>query len=296
MNKVLSTIIIIIILIFICIKIYLNCKTRKTVKFLKENNLFYNKNDMISLYALHKDIFIDHEYDIVLKDNKENKVIFDVGANVGLFCLRANQICNNNIIYSFEPIKEIYGYLEKNSNILNMQNKNKFIPTLIGLGEKEEEIMINYYPNMSATSTTCSDIGNKIELNIKSPLFDFHPIIKKIFLLFVPLVQLFLFQKKVEKIKINTISHFIKKFNVNKIDLLKIDVECFEYIVLKGIQNYDWKKINSLIIEIESYRVGALDNIKNLLTKNNYEIINLPISVVGWINIYAKKIDKKNIK
>jgi FkbM family methyltransferase len=288
--KILKIIIITIIFIIVILNIYVNVKTKKALQFLKKNKFFFRRDDKISLYALYSDIFVEHEYDLVLKDNKKNKIIFDVGANIGLFCLRANQICENNIIYSFEPIKEIYGYLEKNLKILNDKNKNKFIPILHGLGEKEEEITINYFPNMSATSTSCNDIDNKIKLNVESSLSYFHPFIRKIFLLFVPLIQLFLFQKKVEKIKINTISHFIKEFNINKIDLLKIDVECFEYIVLKGIENYDWKKINSLIIEIESYREGALDKIKNLLFKNNYKITDLPISVNGWINIYAKKI------
>ena len=64
-----------------------------------------------------------------------------------------------------------------------------------------------------------------------------------------------LFQKDYLKIlkKLNcqtiSLSYFIKKKGISKIDLLKIDAEKSEIDILKGINKKDWKKIKNIIIE-----------------------------------------------
>ena len=53
----------------------------------------------------------------------ENDVIIDIGANIGIFGIKLSKLFDNKItILSFEPIKDIYSVLKKNSLIT--QNKN----------------------------------------------------------------------------------------------------------------------------------------------------------------------------
>ena len=54
---------------------------------------------------------------------------------------------------------------------------------------------------------------------------------------------------KKQKISVNNLSYFIKKNNFKNIDILKIDAEGYEYNILKGINNLDFKKIRFIYFE-----------------------------------------------
>ena len=47
----------------------------------------------------------------------ENDVVFDVGANIGVFGVRAVQRHQGVRVFAFEPIPEIYATLKKNSEL-----------------------------------------------------------------------------------------------------------------------------------------------------------------------------------
>ena len=81
--------------------------------------------------------------------------------------------------------------------------------------------------------------------------------------------------KKVEVKIISLDSYFLKK-NLNKIDLLKIDTEGFEFEILQGLQN-NIKNINFILFEHhyddmikKNYK---FKDINNLLTLNNFKLI-----------------------
>ena len=52
-----------------------------------------------------------------------------------------------------------------------------------------------------------------------------------------------------QQIEVNKLSNIIDIQNINKVDLLKIDTEGYEYNVLKGIKNEDFKKIKFIYFE-----------------------------------------------
>lgn len=64
---------------------------------------------------LYREIFRHDEYlrhGIVLRPGD---TIFDVGANIGLFALRAVRACGNDLrLFAFEPVPDTFRYLQKN--------------------------------------------------------------------------------------------------------------------------------------------------------------------------------------
>ena len=86
--------------------------------------------------------------------------------------------------------------------------------------------------------------------------------------------------KKIKKEKILkdtiTLSHIIKKFNINRIDILKIDTEGYEFNVLKGINFLDFKKIKYIYFEhhydLMINKDYKFKDINQLLIKNNYKL------------------------
>ena len=79
--------------------------------------------------------------------------------------------------------------------------------------------------------------------------------------------------KEKKKIKVINLSNFILKYE-NKIDVLKIDTEGFEFNILKGITEKDFKKINYIYFEhhydLMIKKHYKFQEINQLLINNNF--------------------------
>ena len=207
---------------------------------------------------------------------KEDDVIIDIGANIGIFGIKLSKLFNNKItILSFEPIKHIFNVLEENSILTGNKNFKVF---QWGLSDKNDQISFTYYPNSPALSTANpeawdnnEDLITAVEGNLKhSP--------KNLW--WTKLIPRFLYPIIVKRLKNNpikidcevkTLSYIIKNQGLEKIDLLKIDCEGNELKVLEGIQDNDWKIIKQLIIEVHNIN-DRLNTIINILKKQNYNV------------------------
>ena len=82
------------------------------------------------------------------------------------------------------------------------------------------------------------------------------------------------FLKKRQEIKITSLSQIILNNNINRIDVLKIDTEGYEYNVLKGIKLNDFKKINYIYFEhhydLMIKKGYKFSDINFLLNQNNF--------------------------
>jgi hypothetical protein len=76
--------------------------------------------------------------------------------------------------------------------------------------------------------------------------------------------------KKQVNCQLRTISSFIEEYQLEKIDLLKIDCEGAEWSVLQGVEELHWPKIRSLVIEVHDAD-GRLDQVKNFLTTKGFD-------------------------
>ena len=82
-------------------------------------------------------------------------------------------------------------------------------------------------------------------------------------------------QYKTKKIKVENINNILRKKKFNKIDFLSIDLEGYEYEVLKS---FDFKRnqINLICIEFllqNSLSMKKSEKIKKLFKKNNFKFI-----------------------
>ena len=89
---------------------------------------------------------------------KENDVVIDVGANIGVLGIRLSKLFKTISIYSFEPIPEIFHVLQKNSEF--SKNKN-FKAYQKGIGNKLEKKVFTYFPNSPALSTANPEMWKK---------------------------------------------------------------------------------------------------------------------------------------
>jgi len=123
------------------------------------------------------------------------QVIFDVGANIGQTARRFHEGFPNAHIYSFEPVKDTFETLVRNTGGLS---RVSCFNHAFGSFEREETIYLQ--PN--------SD-GNSLSRNIDQGLGS-------------------------EIVKVDTIDNFCKKNGIETIDVLKVDTEGHDIEVIKG--------------------------------------------------------------
>ena len=141
-------------------------------------------------------------------------IVFDVGANKGQSVKFFKNIYPQARVYAFEPSKKIFK--ELNSFLESKQINDVFV-FQIGLGDVSKTI--DFYESvLSETSSFVMPNENSNYLKNKNRI---------------------LFQKnsnafKIISTRITTVDQFVAENRIGHIDILKIDVEGFEYEVIKG--------------------------------------------------------------
>ncbi len=171
--------------------------------------------------------------------NNDKKVIFDVGGHNGESILFFNKNFNLLKIYTFEPLET--NFLKLKINTKKIEKKISYFNC--ALGEKKENRIIKEMTETS--SSTLNDI------NENSKYFK-----KKKFFLGVKSKKKMFVEKKVY---VNKAINIIKKFKIDKIDLLKIDTEGYELNVIKGFGK-----------SIDLVKVVIFEHHFDLMIKKNY--------------------------
>ncbi len=161
---------------------------------------------------------------------KEGDIVFDLGAQIGSFAVMAAKLGAK--VYSFEPNKTNYGFLEKNIKINNLEGK--IIPFNIGIYSFDGKVGLN-----TETSNTG---GYSIEKDNES---------------------------NGEEIEVKKMSTVMSENNIKKINLLKIDVEGSEFEIFKG--DFNSLHIEKIVGEYHQswQKPNGYRDVKKLLTTYN---------------------------
>ena len=195
-----------------------------------------------------------------LKNKTLNKriVAFDVGAHKGETLEIFLKSFNIEQIFCFEPNRKIYERLKNKIKMMNYKNVFLFN---YGLGSKIETRSLKTF--LDTSSSTFSQIDSKSNYYLRK---------KKIFNLFSNKF----FSEDIE-VEVSTLSKFIEENNIKKIDILKIDTEGFEYKILKGIADNQFKDIELIYFEhhydLMLKKDYKFSDINKLLTYHNFEMV-----------------------
>ena len=185
-------------------------------------------------------------------------IVLDVGAHKGETLELFLKNFEIEKIFCFEPHKRIFEKLKYKINNNNYTNVSIFN---YGLGDKIETKKLKIFSDTS--SSTFSQIDDTSNYYLRK---------KKIFNLFPDKFNL-------ESInaELSTLSEFMKKFNVKKIDILKIDTEGFEYNILNGLENYQFKNIDLIYFEhhydLMLKKNYKFSDINKLLKSQNFKMV-----------------------
>jgi len=238
---------------------------------------FINHNEAKLIYG---EIFDDEVY---LKHGIElhdHDVVFDVGANIGLFSLFVRQRCRHARVYAFEPVPPVFEKLRANMAWYGLEVQ------LFehGVSNRTGAASISFYPNWSGMSGLYADravdeaMTRAFVRNQGQELVDHADELLE-----------GRFESETFACQLKTLSEVIREQQIEQIDLLKIDVEKSELDVLEGIAPEDWKKIRQIVMEAHDLD-GQLNRIIELLEDHGFDAKFEQDSSqqnTGLYNIYA---------
>lgn len=165
-------------------------------------------------------------------------VVLDVGANVGVAAVFFAAECGAGTVHCFEPVAPAFAVLLENVAALPA-----CVPHAYGLSDHEGEAEITYYPGAAAMSGLYADperdsalvrvvLGN---LGMHGSDADAQLAGR--------------YEPQTLRCALHTLSWAIAQEGIDRVDLLKIDVERAELDVLAGIAEHDWPRIRQVVLE-----------------------------------------------
>ncbi|HVG17568.1 MAG TPA: amino acid adenylation domain-containing protein [Blastocatellia bacterium] len=250
-----------------------------------------NKNETDYLYdeIFNKQTYFKHGISV-----PENACVFDVGANIGLFTLFVSQQFASARVYAFEPIKDIFDTLRINTELY----KGEVKLFQLGLSDEEKTDRFAYYPEYSMMSglKAYSDAGGDVEV-IKRYLSNEIETGRAGSEMLLDEAEEILagrFDEEVVGAKLVRLSDVIRQERVERIDLLKVDVQRAEMDVLRGIDEKDWGKIQQVVMEAHdgtgTESEGRVEQIIGLLDRHGFKTVveqDELLSGTDRFNIYA---------
>jgi nonribosomal peptide synthetase DhbF len=188
-------------------------------------------------------------------------IVFDVGANIGVFTLFAAK--QGAQIYAYEPIPPTFEVLQHNIHLHGFDNIAQ--ARNIGLSNRTEERLMFHYPEWSVCdSWIVQDDWIALMTENWEDALDLFQIAdpdryKAIRSLESKSLQQDAIREIIERAaasqvriecEFDTLSGVIAQENIQSIGLLKLDAEFADWEILNGVKAEDWNRIRQVAMEV----------------------------------------------
>ncbi len=204
--------------------------------------------------------------------DRDDAVIVDAGANIGLFALTAASRSPSTRVVCVEPMPPVADVLRANVALHGLGDQVAI--QQVGLGPEPGTATFRFAPFFSALSSRHqaerADICRRLALGIRFLL----PSAAKGTDLDLGQAKAWINEQVKEtphEVEIATLSDVFRREQLDRIDLLKVDVEGSELEILHGIADEDWPRIERLAIEVNDVD-GRLGAIRALLSAQGFMV------------------------
>lgn len=183
-------------------------------------------------------VWIMDEYKMKDFDIKDDNIVVDVGAHIGLFTIYASRFCKKGKILAFEPIKENYETLLENLKLNNLEN---VLAHNLAVSNKNTPVKIYLNISDQAAHTIYGTGQNFVEVNSI------------------------------------TLREIIDS-KCNRVDLVKLDCEGAEYDILGALPTEYFERIDRIRMEYHRIGddFADLGKLKIDLQKSGFKIVDRP--------------------
>ncbi|REE96705.1 FkbM family methyltransferase [Thermomonospora umbrina] len=216
---------------------------------------------------------------------KPGATVLDVGANIGVFSAHVHRMLDGDVrIFACEPLPPIYATLERNARE-RLGGKVTALP--YGISSRDEELEFTYFPLFTMFSSMYRDKSNMAaeKKRIAATVFDYvkeghaGPVLKRVpsFAVRLGVERRLrgLQEMQTHKVRVRPLSDLIDEHGIDRIDLLKIDVEGAEIEALRGIEERHWPLIRQAVIEVEGWEENRT-TVEEFFTSRGYEVFADP--------------------
>lgn len=222
-----------------------NAYPPKTLRTAQRDGVFYQLD--ISDVIGHSLFFFNHYFAPLEVFNllRADSVVVDIGANIGTVALRAAKICSKGHVYAFEPDPHHVKSLKTNQQLNNFSNIT-IIPKALGSEPSQALLFELEQRNAGMNRILPAENANRYK---SSP------------------------------IKVATLDDEMEQIDPSRIDLIKMDVEGYEFHVLAGAKKTIARYKPILIIEVietnlQMHQLSSI-HVINLLRSWGYELMDL---------------------
>jgi len=171
----------------------------------------------------------------------EPSIIVDAGAHIGSVSLELNQSFPKAVVYAFEPVTETFEMLKA-----NVAGKTNIHPVKMALGANDEKIQLLLSGENSINSLKVTEVNSGI--------------------------------KGTEEINITTLQGYLQQQGIDHIDILKIDVEGFEFEVLEGCAGLLNTGIKCIYLEVGYIRQSTkvhFSDVETFMENHDFELCGI---------------------
>ncbi len=186
--------------------------------------------------ALEYEIFVKEEYGFAKEKIQNARCVFDIWWHIWLFSQRCRSLNQNAKIHYFEPVGKFF-YKAK----INLWNDRNTVLNNYWIGSKSGSWKLLLNEEKTMQSSKYSSFLN--------------PAWTEVLVNFI------------------TLRDYLQKNSIDKIDVLKMDIEWMEFEVLSSLWEFEWEKIENMIVEV---------HLLNEEMKSDWNQIFLKIKNIFW--------------
>jgi FkbM family methyltransferase len=256
-------------------------------------------------------------------DVSDGATVLDIGANVGTFSVALAQRHRDLRLLLFEPIPGTFAMLQRNAERLLGGAR----VTLVSAGVSSAPGRVTFHvPTASAMATAHPSTAQRVaagrdkvsvETWARAGLEDarrskqirprlaaavergldhrlLRPATLGVIVVAFAAVSLRARRRtKQVECEMTTISRALREYEIDVVDLAKIDVEGAEWDVLEGIEEPDWPRIRQFAIEVHDVE-GRVERMRDLLAGRGYRVVVEPADwathrLLGVNMLYASR-------
>lgn len=230
----------------------------------------------------------------------DGDIVFDVGANIGLFTLAACDWGKRRLtVLAFEPMPALFEALQANVARYRLA---EVLPLPWAVSKQRGQIDFTYYPLMTVWSTAFPDYVHSPAMRraVRETVPQFPPAFRWLgrlpasiqTLVLTPILNILFSGRRVTCPTVS-LSDIIRERGLERVDLIKIDAEQAELDILHGLAAEDWPRIKQIALEAHDTEQDGerLKAVVGLLARRGFDRIIAeedPDTITfGFYNVYA---------
>ena len=230
-----------------------------------------------------EDIFVKKIYQRHGVTLPDSACVFDVGGNIGLLTLYVHLHCRAARTFTFEPAPPLFEILGHNTarHAPGAKLYNA------GVADRRGTAALTFYPYSSGMSSFHADLEEEKAV-LRSILEHHHEEGMSGVDRLLEVSDEFLdarFTSRTFDCPLIPLSEVIAAERVERIDLLKIDVQKAELQVLQGIEDRHWPKIRQIVMEVHDLD-GRLGVVTELLRSRGFDVLVEQDPLLGGSVLY----------